>query len=98
MGILGRRKAFDAKNAIELIVSTAARVGNPVELSSVLVSLRAAFPGLQMSDTALKRELRRAADHARVLVTGGYQSLHPTSLISTLRPSNGRIGEGSLAA
>jgi hypothetical protein len=98
MGVLGRRKAFDAKNAIELIVSTAARVGNSVELSSVLVSLRAAFPGLQMSDTALKRELRRAADHARVL-TGGYQSLHPASLISTLEPSNGRtIGEGSLAA
>ena len=98
-------RPFDVKDAIELIVSTAARVGNPVELNFVLVALRAAFPDLRESNVALKHELTRAADAAYVLVNSGNRSPHPTSLVSTgklpgvLKPSTGSTMRGdSLAA
>ena len=98
-------KPFDVKNAIELIVSTAARVGNPVELNFVLGALRAAFPDLRVSNAVLKRELTKVADAARVLVNSGNTSLHPTSLVSTgklpgvLKASTGCTMRGdSLAA
>jgi hypothetical protein len=98
-------KPFDVKDAIELIVSTSARVGNPVELNFVLAALRAAFPDLRVSTAALQRELTKVADAARVLVNSGSRSPHPTSLASAakltgvLKPSTGRAMRGdSLAA
>ncbi len=99
------RKSFAVNDAIELIVSTAARVGSPVELNVVLAALRAAFPDLRESNVALKHELTKVADAARVLVNSRNRSPHPARLISTgkspgaPKTSAGRsMRDGSLAA
>jgi hypothetical protein len=65
---------FDTEEAIRLIVSTAARAGIPVELDSVISCLHTAFPDAAMTDTALRRELLKAADRAQIDVNCGTEA------------------------
>lgn len=102
--VLGKPKTFGVKQAIQLIVSTAARVGHPVDLNSALDALRAAFPDLRSTNTALQRELKRAADLAGALVSSGSQPHRSVVLMpgktsaGVSEPSKREVPERSLAA
>jgi hypothetical protein len=61
--------AFQLSEAIQVIISTAARSGSPIRLDAALRSLQTEFPEAGVSGIELSEMIVKAAGEARVTVT-----------------------------